>query len=1288
MARAREGPVPGTSPGNGRAVDDQDWEDQASGLNPYVGPRSFGEKHSRYFFGRDEERRQLTSLVIAHRVVLFYAQSGAGKTSLLRASVIPELKRRKKVVVLPITRVGGDLPPGVTGEQVANIYVFNALLNLAGAGADPETLTGLSLQEGLAAHVQPEAGERRPHPRLLILDQFEELFTSHPQRTAERAGFFRQLAGCLQAYPQLSLLLSMREDYIARLDYYAAQMPNRLRTRFRMERLPVLGALEAVQKPAECAGRPFEPGVGEGLVDNLRRIQVGAAREGVEEQTALGEYVEPVHLQIVCWQLWENLPPGGDTIRAEDVQAFGDVDQALSEFYEGTLGKVAGQTGIGGRRVRSWFDEEMITPAQTRGLVYRDREESGGLPNEAVDILREAYIIRAVIRGGDTWYELAHDRLVEPILVSNRTWRETHLSPLQRQAELWEEQGRPAGLLLRDEALEDAEEWAAANPAELADVERGFLRECREARAVAERERQQARRIRWLAVGATIFSIIAIVLAIVAGLQTSAAQKAATDAEHNRQVAVAEGQRADRQRDAALDAQGTAIAEADARATEVVVREAAEAAAMIEANARATAQVEAEIREEEALDAQAEAERQARIALSGALAASASNALDVDPELGILLAMEAVSLTQAVDGTVTEAAEEALHQALWSSRIRHTLTDHTEPLSDVAFGPDGTQLATSSGDKTLKIWDASSGELLLDIDAQAVAQALAFSPDGARLASGGGEKLVRLWDTASGQELLSLPGHTAAIWDITISPDGAHLATASGDGTVGLWDAISGTLVYTLPAHADEVHGVAFSPDGARLASAGNDRTAKIWNTLSGEELLALEGHGGKVTDVAFSYPDGEYLATSSTDGTATVWHTSDGQERCTIYAHQPSQVYRVAFSPNGQYLVTTSADGTAKVWNPATCQELFTLNGHTDSVWGLALSPDSTRLATASRDGTAKVWDVSPGAGVFSLSGHTGEVYDIAFGPDGKRLASASQDGTARVWDAVSGELLLTLGRHADEVLDVAYSTDGEHLATASKDGTAKVWSAASGELLQTLSSHTDWVFAVAFSPDSKYLATAGWDGWVRVWDVSTGEQTFAVIAHARQVRDVVFSPDGASLVTVSNDSSAKVWDLASGQELRTLDPKHARVAVGVAFSQGGRSVATSAEDRTAKIWDTASWEERFTLEGHTKAVQSVAFSPDGTRLATASLDGTTKVWSVASGQELFTLLGHTGGVHGVAFSPDGTRLATAGQDRTVHLYVLELEELMMLARTRVTRALTSEECQKYLHREECSRP
>ena len=192
----------------------------------------------------------------------FYAPSGAGKTSLIKAAVIPSLRESADVEMLPVTRVGGGLPPGTDPSQVKNVYVFNTLVNLSGKEAQPGKLVGLSLQEGLQPCLNCQAEAQRLRPQLLILDQFEELFTTHPDRYQERAEFFLQLQQCLTEYPQLSLLLSMREDFIANLDFYASQCLT-IATRFRIELLTYECALEAVKEPAESGQSPFAPGVAE-----------------------------------------------------------------------------------------------------------------------------------------------------------------------------------------------------------------------------------------------------------------------------------------------------------------------------------------------------------------------------------------------------------------------------------------------------------------------------------------------------------------------------------------------------------------------------------------------------------------------------------------------------------------------------------------------------------------------------------------------------------------------------------------------------------------------------------------------------------------------------------------------------------------------------------------------------------------------------------------------------------------------------------------------------------------
>ena len=454
--------------------------------NPYVGPRAFEEEDGPNFFGRKEESDKLASLVISHRVVLFYAPSGAGKTSLIKAAFIPSLRESADLEILPVTRVGGGLPPGTDPSQVKNVYVFNTLINLSGKEAQTGKLVGLSLQDGLQPCLKRQAEAQRPRPQLLILDQFEELFTTHPDRYRERAEFFLQLQQCLTEYPQLSLLLSMREDYIANLDFYASQMPDRLRTRFRIELLTYECALEAVKEPAEAAKRPFAPGVAEELVDDLRRLQPGWGQDKqARAGTVLGNYVEPVHLQIVCRQLWEKLPADRAAIMIEDIDNFGDVDQALTNYYRSALEAVVKNTDIEEGRLRNWFDKNLVTPDGTRRLVFCGKTETQGLPNAAVDILYQKYIIRTMARGNTVYYELAHDRLVGPVMTDNAAWRNQNLNRLQGQAALWEDAKRPNELLLRGKDLEEAEIWAEAHSAELELHEKAFLDECRKARETA-----------------------------------------------------------------------------------------------------------------------------------------------------------------------------------------------------------------------------------------------------------------------------------------------------------------------------------------------------------------------------------------------------------------------------------------------------------------------------------------------------------------------------------------------------------------------------------------------------------------------------------------------------------------------------------------------------------------------------------------------------------------------------------------------------------------------------------
>jgi WD40 repeat protein len=317
------------------------------------------------------------------------------------------------------------------------------------------------------------------------------------------------------------------------------------------------------------------------------------------------------------------------------------------------------------------------------------------------------------------------------------------------------------------------------------------------------------------------------------------------------------------------------------------------------------------------------------------------------------------------------------------------------------------------------------------------------------------------------------------------------------------------------------------------------------------------------------------------------------------------------------------------------------------------------------------------------TLTGHTDWVNAVAVTPDGKQAVSASEDKTLKVWDLGSGRGVRTLAGHSSWVHAVALMPNGKQAVSASEDKTLKVWELESGRELRTLQGNSNAVLDVAVSGDGRLAVSASWDKTLKVWEVESGRELRTLGGHSAAVYDVALSADGRLVVSASHDKTVKVWELASGCELRTLSGHESEVE-GVALTADGRLAVSASLDKTLKVWEVENGRELHILTGHSGPVRGVAVSPDSRRVASASDDKTVRIWDLESGRELITLAAHSEDVRSVAWTPNGKRLLSAGEDRIIQVYAMDIDLLLPLARSRVTRNLTPEECRKYLHLDE----
>jgi WD40 repeat protein len=1156
--------------------------------SPYRGLSAFEEQDAAFFFGREaattEVLERMSRLLPDSGLMVVSGVSGAGKSSLLRAGVLPRIRGAGLASTPEAARwpcllfTPGRVPLDELALRVAALAGADAAAVRRGLDADPAGFALTARQAALASPPAPRPGQAGRQLLLLVVDQFEQVFTQCADER-QRQAFITALCGAAGAGPETTghqpaalVVLGVRADFEGRCANYRL-LAGPIQDRYLVTAMTERQLRIAITEPARKAGSRVDADLVDVLLAEVHARQPGAGGAGVL----------PL-LSHALDQAWRSRT--GEALTLTDYERTGGIEGAVADSAQRAYDRLTPGQQAAARQIFTRLTAISTEGADTVDRATRAELGEGKSAAEIGDVqaVLEAFASERLLTLAADSVEISHEVLPAAWPLLRDTWlAETHAdrivrSRLHNVAAEWERQSRDSSYLYSGSLLQAAAGTAAragADPVRyppLTRTERDFMAASKQA-ASGRRRRRRA------IMGALVILLIAALAG--AGIAAAAASSA------NRQRMVADQQRA------------VAVSGQLAAESEAILTGNPATAAMLAAAAWRIAPTA--VARDSMLDVLGQPDRGVLLFGGGDFGGATSVAFSPDSKTLAVTGPDGVSLWDVTT-----------HRQIGASFAG-------KMAGPVAFSPDGRILAVAGADGA-RLWGATTRRPIgSPFDTSTAIEDVTFNWQGNALASVDQNGIVQIWDVATRTQIGPPLGH--GVLSVAFSPDGQTLATVDENGKARLW---------SLPTHhqlggaftigsgvAPEV--VAFSPDGQTLATADDDGPARLWTVATHAQIGGpLSSGTGGVDSVAFS-PDGKTLATAGDDGTARLW---DLATRTQIGVALGDDVQTVAFSPDGTTLATLDGDGTVRLWDLTAHDQIGgPISADTDGVDAVAFSRDGTTLATIGGDAEVRLWNVTTRTQIGAPIGN--RVTWIAFSPDGQTLALADGDGTVRLWDvATDSQVGAPLGSQES---GVAFSPDGKVLAAWGASGAARLWDVTTGTQIGALlpsgvaGTSPGSVDGVAFNPAGNTLATLDYNGNIRLWDEGGRRQIGAPIPAgipgALTDGDVMaFSPDGKILATVSNDGTARLWDVATHAQIGT--PLGTSGVASVAFSPDGRTLATVAGNGVV-LWDVATHAQVGASLG-TGNVEWVAFSPDGRTLATASDPGSVQLWGIASPRDV----------------------------------------------------------------------
>lgn len=1083
------------------------WDPQRS---PYPGLRAFQDRDAGVFFGRDREIDMALSYLrhglgqTKGKCIAIIGPSGSGKSSIVRAGIIPRLQRLTEewTVVPPFRPTDGRTPLEALARRIAALEEARSQLNwrdlLSRMRKDPLFLID-TLRDVHASRGAPDARA------LIVIDQAEELTTRN--EPAQRTEFLEFLVEIMAADRLVWAVATVRSEFLTAV-LRDPQVQPLLGKEILVSPIHPTNIPEIIQAPARRAGVVFQPLVVNRIVEE---VQGGDAVPLIAYALrGLYETVKDRPIRIVSMDDYMALGEGKGLLGALAAHADATVERLMhiKEFVFPTLLKLVN-----------------LDPYQEPTRRRVKKSLLSDIELEVIDEFVEQRLLTSTTApDGSAVVEATHEALLRawpPLrsLIENTRSDLLLRSEIERTAHDWELAGRRVSYALRGDRLTNAMRLADEQVFADAPTVLEFIRD-------------------------SVQHDVQIGMRSSEQLASSILSSLTEDPERGIRSALATIEdypltaKAMLALNSALDTSRTRGILYGHTAPLLSIAWSPNSLLVATSGEDGSARV---------WDAQTS--RMLHL-LSGHTGFVGSVCFSPDG---------ASLLTASQDGTVRVWSAA-------SGNVINIIQGHNARVRSACFSPCGTNILTASEDGTARIWQAQTGQqrrILQGHDDILIGSA--YSPDGETVATTSADFTARIWDVESGQCLKILRGHTDWVRSPAFSPDGRELITASEDGTARVWNIENEVERNRLSGHHARVRSVSFSPDGKYILTGSGDSSARLWDASDMREILALRGHSNRIRCCAFS-ADGLSVATASEDGTARIWSVRTDSEESTIAVD--GKPFRSAyFSPIKSEILIASQNGSAYIFSSPEDHRLV-LDGHADRVADAQYSWDGRLIATASSDHSVGVWNADTGVQIERLEGHTDWVRSVCISQDGQYLASASSDQTVRVWKTDDYDYPIILRGHTGYVIDVAFSPQDSNLVvSASSDRSVRVWDIRTGENLLVLTGHEDWVRSAEFSPNGELIVSSSEDATARIWAASSGEEMLILRGHEDWVRTAAFSPDGKRIVTASGDHTARVWDAETGEIWHILRG-HTDMVCSAHYSGSGDSIITASLDGTCRIW------------------------------------------------------------------------------------------------------------------------